>query len=362
MNNDAQSNKNTIEKIKSAISANKLDALLIIDPINRFYATGFQSSAGMLLVTQDDAWFYTDSRYIELAETTISNVIVQKVTDDSSYRDLISSILKDKGISSIGFEDGSVTYSEYKNLEDKLEVTLVPAQKILSDLRAIKSADDLEKMKKAQLIAEKSFEEIVPLISVDMTEKELSAELLYRFLKNGADDKSFDTIAVSGPKSSMPHGVPDNIKISRGFLTIDFGVRLGGWCSDTTRTLCIGDPTAEMVKVYDTVLSAQLAGIDAVRSGVSGRDVDMRAREVIEDAGYGEFFGHGFGHGLGLEVHESPRASKTSEDILNAGVVISAEPGIYLPGRFGVRIEDVLFVTDTGSINITNLRKDLIVI
>jgi Xaa-Pro aminopeptidase len=160
----------------------------------------------------------------------------------------------------------------------------------------------------------------------------------------------------------MPHGEPGDAIIGKGFLTIDFGARLDGWCSDTTRTVCVGEPDKEMVRIYDTVLAAQDAGIAAARAGVKGADVDAAARAVIEGAGYGEYFGHGFGHGIGLEMHEKPRAAKTSEDTLQAGNVISAEPGIYIPGRYGVRIEDVIWITDDGCENITGLPKTLMVL
>ena len=179
---------------------------------------------------------------------------------------------------------------------------------------------------------------------------------------HGADDKAFNPIVVSGTNSSRPHGVPGDNKITKGFLTIDFGVKLDGWCSDTTRTLCVGKPDDEMKKIYETVLLAQKAGIEAVRGGVKGLNVDTAARSLIESAGYGDYFGHGFGHSLGLEVHESLKASQLSEDILPVGAVISAEPGIYIPGKYGVRIEDILYITENGSENITNLPKDLLVI
>ena len=366
-----------IDKIRQALYSQEFDAILITDPVNRLFATGFESSDGVLLVTAHGAWFYTDSRYIEAAESGVAGAEVLLVTPDTTYFDRVSAVIAESGLASIGFEDGALTYAEYVNWSDKLAPAfpppdpggdnarprgLVPAGKMLSELRSVKSREDLLGLKFSQSIAEKSFEEILPVISTDMTEKELAAELLYRFLKNGADDKSFDTIVVSGPKSSMPHGAPGDVKISKGFLTIDFGVRVNGWCSDTTRTLCVGKPDEEMIKVYDTVLEAQLAGISATRAGVAGVDVDKAARRVIEDAGFGGFFGHGFGHGVGLEVHESPTASVKSKDILQAGAVISAEPGIYLPGRYGVRIEDVLYVTDDGCENITSLPKELIII
>jgi Xaa-Pro aminopeptidase len=235
-------------------------------------------------------------------------------------------------------------------------------QKLLRDLRAVKSLDDLDKMKKAQRISEKAFDDILPIIGTDITEKQLATELIYRMLKNGADDTGFAPIVVSGPRSSLPHGVPKDRKIVEGFLTIDFGARVDGWCSDTTRTLCVGKPRDEMVRVYETVLAAQEAGIAAARAGIHGREIDAAARAVIDNAGFGKYFDHGFGHGLGLEVHEFPRASQTHDHIIPAGAVISAEPGIYLPGKFGVRIEDLLYITKGGCENITNLPKELIVI
>ena len=353
---------NNIERLKKALPEQEYDAILIIDPINRLFATGYESDDGALLITEHDAWYFTDSRYIEAAEISVVGADVALVTNEHPYSEKIKAQLTGYGITSLGFEEDSITYSEYLSWNEKLEIKLIPAQKLLIDMRMVKSADDLEKMIKSQRIAEKSFGEILPLISADMTEKDLAAELLYRFLKNGADDKSFDTIVVSGPKSSMPHGVPGDMKIGKGFLTIDFGVRLDGWCSDTTRTLCIDDPDEEMVRVYDTVLLAQEAGIKAARAGIACSDIDAEARSVIESAGYGEYFGHGFGHGVGLEVHEAPRVSKGVEATISAGAVISAEPGIYLPGRYGVRIEDVLYITENGSENITKLTKDLIIL
>ena len=353
---------NNIERIRQALSEQKPNAILVINPANRLFSTGFQSSAGVLLVTHRDAWFFTDSRYIEAAEASIRNANVLPVSNDVTYSTRVKAVLDEYGITSLGFEEDYVTHSGYLDWKKKLKAKLLPAQKLLSGLRAEKSSVDLEGIKNAQRIAEKSFDEILPLINMDITEKELAAELLYRFLKNGADDKSFDIIVVSSPKSSMPHGVPGDELICKGFLMIDFGVRLCGWCSDTTRTLCIGKPDEEMARVYDTVLEAQDAGINSVRAGVAGSKVDSAARSVIEKAGYGEYFGHGFGHGVGLEVHEAPTASMSSKDVLPLGAVISAEPGIYLPGRYGVRIEDTLYVTEAGCDNITNLTKKLIVL
>jgi len=353
---------NNIDKIRQVMPEYKCGAMLITNQVNRLFATGFSSSAGSLLVTETSAWYFVDSRYTEAAKSSITDVYVELIKNEEDTIEKVKKVLEDNDITSVGFEDSSLTFASYKKWSDNLHSELIPAQKLLVDLRSVKSKADLEKMIKAQRLAEKVFEEILPLICTDMTEKDLAAEITYRSQKNGADDKSFDPIVVSGPKSSRPHGVPGNEKISKGFLTIDFGVRLDGWCSDTTRTLCVGKPDDEMVRVYETVLQAQEAGIKAMRGGVKGIDVDAAARNVIENAGYGDYFGHGFGHSIGLEVHEAPNASPLSKDTLPAGAVISAEPGIYLPGRYGVRIEDVLYITETGSENITRLPKELIVL
>ncbi|MCL2226829.1 MAG: Xaa-Pro peptidase family protein [Oscillospiraceae bacterium] len=353
---------NNIKKIQEALKEQDFGAMLVTGTASRLYTAGFASSAGAYLLTAQEAWFFVDARYVEAARKKIKGAEVLLVTKDETFPEKISSLLKEKGIKSVGFEDGVVTYGTYLEWSEKFEADLKPAQKMITDLRAVKSRDDLEGMIKAQRIAEKSFEEILPLINNNITEKELTAELVYRMVKNGADDKAFDPIIVSGTRSSLPHGVPTNEKISNGFLTIDFGARLNGWCSDCTRTLSIGKPDDEMVKIYETVLSAQEAGIKAVKGGIACKDVDTAARKVIEDAGYGEYFGHGFGHCMGLEVHESPRCSQLSEETLPVGAVLTAEPGIYLPERYGVRIEDMLYVTENGSENITKLPKKLTVI
>ena len=353
---------NNIRRIQEALANQEYGAMLITDAASRLYIGGFASSAGAYLITADEAFFFVDSRYVEAAKKKISGAEILLVTKDETFPTKISGILKDKGINSVGFEDGAVTYSGYLGWENKFEARLIPAQAMLNDLRAIKSRDDLNVMIKAQRIAEKAFEDILPLIKSGITEKELATELVYRMQKNGADDKAFNPIVVSGERSSLPHGVPTNEKISDGFLTIDWGARLNGWVSDCTRTISIGKPDDEMVKVYETVLAAQEAGIKATKGGISTKEIDGAARTIIENAGYGEYFGHGFGHSLGLEVHESLRCSQISEHIMPVGAVFTAEPGIYLPGRFGVRIEDTLFVTETGSENITNLPKALLII
>jgi len=349
-----------IEKLQKAVAESELDALLVTSPINRRYATGFPSSAGVAIIAADAAWFFTDTRYFEAASRKITAATVAMTSQQSQYSQMINGVCAERGFANLGFEDETMTFREYSTYAEKLEATLVPSQKILTAARAVKSEAELEKMIAAQRIAEKSFNDILPLISTNITERELANELYFAFLRNGADDKSFDTIAVSGAHSSMPHGVPSDEKIVEGFLTLDFGVLKDGYVSDTTRTVSVGRATDEMKRVYNTVLDAQLAGIAAAKAGVPGCDVHAAAAEVIAAAGYGEYFGHGFGHSLGMEVHESPNAAPSYTGGLPAGAVISAEPGIYLPGRFGVRIEDVIFLEENGNRNITTLPKELI--
>jgi Xaa-Pro aminopeptidase len=201
------------------------------------------------------------------------------------------------------------------------------------------------------------------MIQPGATEKEIAAYLEYQMLCLGAEKKSFDTIVASGPNGSKPHAVPSDRKVQQGeFVTIDFGCMVHGYCSDTTRTVAVGEPSQEMRQVYDTVLRAQLAGIAAARAGVTGKEVDAAARRVIEDAGYGEYFGHSFGHSLGIEIHENPNFASSNDQPMPAGAVVSAEPGIYLPGRFGVRIEDVVILTDDGCVDLTKAPKELIIL
>jgi Xaa-Pro aminopeptidase len=353
---------NNLEKIKAAVKAGETDAMLVTSELNRRYATGFPSSAGVLLVTAEKAWFFTDSRYVEAAEKSIAGAQVGFVDREQTYSKRLNAIIEAENIRTLGFEEESVTFSEHAEWKEKLTAALVPAQKLLTNLRAVKSREDLQGLINAQRIAEKAFEEILPLISGRITERELAAELVCRILKNGGDDKSFDPIIVSGKNSSMPHGEPSDTPIGPGFLTIDFGAKKDGWCSDTTRTVCVGKPDEEMVKIYQTVLDAQLAGIEAAKAGVKGCDIDAAARSVIEKAGYGKYFGHGFGHGLGLAVHEAPTAAASYDRPLPEGAVISAEPGIYIPGKYGVRIEDVIYLTRDGCENITNLPKTLLIV
>jgi len=349
-------------KISAAVGGSDADAVLITSAENRFYAAGFRSTAGELVITGDSAALFIDSRYFEEASERIRGAEVFLSRRGAEYYAQIDEYLKAHGVKKLGAEEKKLSFDRWNAYAQNLSAELVPGQAVLEKLRAVKSREELAVMVKAQRIAEKAFNELLPQITRDATEKELAGELVCRMIKNGAEDRSFDPIVVSGTHSSVPHGGPRDVKIQPGFLTIDFGALYGGYCSDTTRTLCVGEPTAEMEKVYRVVLDAQAAARAAARPGISGAALDGVARRVIADAGYGEYFTHSLSHGVGIEIHEAPFCGQTSKDIVPAGAVLSDEPGIYIPGRFGVRIEDVLCITEDGCEDITELPRELSVV
>ena len=338
-----------------------IDALLITSPANRRYALDFASSAGCVLVTRDAGYFLVDFRYITAARERVRGYAIEMVTAEKKYADWLTELLAAHGVKTLGFEQDAMTFSEHAKYADAPGVTLVPSGEVLSELRQSKQPFEIERMVRAQRVAESALDVVLPLIRPGVSERELAAELIYRMLRGGAEDVSFPPIVVSGPNSALPHGVPGDRAFASGdVITMDFGCKVDGYCSDMTRTVVLGRASDEVKTVYGTVLRAQLAGIDAACAGVTGRAVDEAARAVIRDAGYGDCFGHGFGHGLGLEVHEAPNASVRNDKPLPDGAVISAEPGIYLPGKFGVRIEDVLHLTGGGCVNLTAAPKELL--
>ena len=354
---------NHFDKIAAALPAAGLDGVLLTGEYNRFYASGFATigTDGVALVTTKGNFYFTDSRYIEAAENTVENAAIGLADRKKGYIAWLGEALALTGARRLGFEDESMTVAEHRLYSEKLQAELVPASAFLRELRAQKDPEELERLERAQRIAEQALGQILTEIRPGVTEKEIAARLQYLMLHFGAEKMSFDPIVASGPNGSMPHAVPTERKIRPGeFVTMDFGCVYKGYCSDMTRTVCVGRPTEEMERVYETVLKAQLAGIAAARAGVTGAEIDGAAREVIRQAGYGEFFGHSFGHGVGVEIHESPNASPANDKPMAVGSVISAEPGIYLPGRFGVRIEDVIVLTEDGCRNITRAPKELL--
>lgn len=340
------------------------DAALIFSEENRRYFTEFPSSDGALLVYGNTALFFTDSRYTEAAAKCIGE---EAVIDSSNLYEKLEKIFTENSVKKIAVENNKLTLAEFETLKKKLPGfefdTTDALAKAIEEIRIVKTDDEIEKIKAAQKIAEDAFSHMLTFIKPGMTEKEVSLELDFYMLSHGAEAISFETIAVAGAKSSMPHGVPgDNVLQKGDFLTLDFGAVVDGYHSDMTRTVAIGEVSEEMKKVYATVLEAQTKALDALKDGITGVEADKIARDIIEDAGYGKNFGHGLGHGVGVEIHESPNLSPRSSHTLKAGHAVTVEPGIYLPGRFGVRIEDMAVITGDGCINLTTCPKELIII
>ena len=352
-----------LEKYLSLLDNGSYEGLLLTSPISRKYCAEFNVDEGVAIVTRMGCRYFTDSRYIETAQKNLKGFDVRMVSKDNGYIKQLNEAIADFEVYTLGFEEDFLTVAEFRGYESKLNAKLVPCQQDINAFRVVKEEYELQRMREAQAITDKSFTEVCKRIKVGMTEKELCAELIYCLYKNGAEGLSFAPIVVSGPNSSMPHGVPGERKLQPGdFITMDFGVVYKDYCSDMTRTVALGYATDEMKKVYETVLQAQLAGIAVTKAGVTGQAIDGAARKVITDAGYGPYFGHGYGHCLGLLVHESPNCNPSNDKPMPAGCVSSAEPGIYLPGKFGVRIEDCVIIKEDGVEDLAHSPKNLIII
>lgn len=353
-----------LTKLRSFFNDNN-SAALIMSEENICYFTSFHSSNGYLVVTKDKSYFLTDSRYIEAAQNKITacdDILLLK-----NMKKDISELLKKLGISVLHLEAERTTVARYNDIAKAMDFCSVVCDGSLdsavNDIRKVKSREQVNAIIKAQRISEKAFEHILKFISTEKTEKEIALELEYFMLRNGADALSFETIAVSGKNSSLPHGVPSDKKIENGdFITMDYGAVVDFYHSDMTRTVAVGEVSSEQIKVYDTVLKAQTAGLEAIKAEKLCSEIDAVSRGIIKNAGYGDYFGHGTGHGVGVEIHEQPSLNPSSTEVLKAGHIVTVEPGIYLPGRFGVRIEDMALVTDEGCINLTECDKKLIVI
>lgn len=354
---------NNVKRIQQELRLRGLDGVLVTDEKNQRYASGFPITDGAVVVGLEKSWLITDSRYIEAAEAAVDSTLTEVILYDREHplTGIIRSVCA--GMARLAAEDKKLSHVGYLGYEKALGRELLPAGDLFETLRASKTEEEIACMIEAQRISEKALETVLHMIKPGMTERQAAAELVYNMLKNGSEGNSFDPIVVTGSKTSLPHGVPGDKVIQSGdFVTMDFGSIKHGYCSDMTRTVAVGDVSEEMRNVYDTVLRAQLAGIAAARAGVPGKEIDAAARRVISNAGYGKYFGHGFGHSLGLDIHEWPNANPSGETSMPAGAVCSAEPGIYIPGRFGVRIEDVMVIRDTGAEIITRAPKELVVL
>lgn len=353
---------NHLDNIAAKLPEQGLDAMLITSAPGEYYALGFHGE-GVAVVTPGKTWYYTDTRYIEAANTQVTGAEIATSPAGQTYQTLTQAIVDACGVKKLGIEDAYMSVGDFRGWEKALTAELISASKLLEELRMVKDAEELTAMREAQRITDEAFTAILAFIKPGVTEQEIAARLQYEMLRRGAERMSFDPIVASGPNGSKPHAIPGGRRVQRGeFITMDFGCVYGGYCSDMTRTIALGKPSDEMRKVYDIVYRAQQAGIAAAKGGVVGADVHEAGRKVIADGGYDDFFGHGFGHSLGIEIHEDPRFSPKWHGVIPAGATLSAEPGIYLPGKFGVRIEDVVVLTDNGCENLTKSPKELLIL
>ena len=352
---------NRIAKLREAFARNAVDGVLITSYENMLYYSGFKCAEAYLLITGKDAYVFTDFRYTIQARDEAKECRVVEISNDTLIAKL-RDVLNADGVRACGFEEEKLTVSQFRQF-DALSVGLKPMSRDISLFRAVKDAEEIENLRIAQSMADKAFGLFLERVKPGMTEVEAAAELDYLCRLQGSEGPSFDTIIGSGPNGAMCHAIPGKRKLADGDLVVvDFGCMYNGYHSDMTRTFGIGKVSDKCRKIYDIVLEAQLKALESLKSGISGREFDRIARDCIASYGYGEAFGHSLGHGFGLEIHEKPRASKLSEDILLAGMTITDEPGIYLEGEFGVRIEDDLVVTEDGCINLANTTKKLMII
>lgn len=331
----------------------KGSAMYLTDPEDMFYYASF-TGEGAVLISEDKRIIITDGRYTEMAERESKGYAVLLISD-------LYDILKSLNCQILVQAD-HISYSAFSKMQ-KEGIRVSPAGVNFDALRAVKNEEEIKKLKKAASIAEEVYDEVLSFIKVGRTEREVAAFIDYQLRLKGADGNSFDTICVSGENSSLPHGVPTDKKLKNGeFITMDFGCRVEGYCSDMTRTVALGFVTDEMAKVYDVVLNAQEKASDAVKAGEMCKSVDAIARDYIKENGYGQYFAHSLGHGVGLKIHESPNLSPRSEAVLEEGNIVTVEPGIYIPGKFGVRIENTMIVRKNFGENLQKSSKELIIL
>ena len=349
-----------IEELRAGIRQLGAEAMLVSGELNQRYLTGYPFTDGVLLITQEHAFLITDFRYLEEAQAK-ADPAFEVVVPQSRVAFVTEWFGRDQ-VSTVAFEEQSVSWATYQKWLTFYDgIHFVPSGGMLEQMREVKSPEELEAIAQAQNIADRAYAELLRRLRPDMTETDVACELDFTMRRLGAQGSSFETIAVSGTASALPHGKPRNIPLERGFLTMDFGALYNGYCSDMTRTVSIGLATSEMKDLYNTVLRAQQEGLARIRAGALCADVDAAARNLIQSSPYRDTFGHGLGHGVGLFIHENPRLSPSAAHVLlKTGNVVTVEPGIYLMGQYGCRIEDMVAVTDEGYSNFTQSPKDLI--
>lgn len=349
-----------LEKLRNSIAAAEIDGLMVTRPENRRYISGFTGSSGALVITADKAVLITDFRYVEQAKIQAPEFEV--VMHGTPFVATLKEVLASCGVRRLGFESDHLTFAQHRSYSEALEgIELVPAEGLVEKIRIIKDAGEIEALAKAAELGDAALEEVLRMVRPGVTERELALELEFFMRRHGADKVGFDFIVASGERSALPHGVASDKEIKLGdLITFDFGCYYEGYTSDMTRTVVLGKADAKQREIYELVLRAQLAALEAIKPGASGVEVDKVARDIISAAGHGEHFGHGLGHGVGLMVHEGPRLSPSSADVLEPGMVVTDEPGVYIPGWGGVRIEDLVVVTEEGSRVLTKFPKELI--
>jgi len=347
-----------LEKLRQRLGEEGLDAILISQGESRRYLSGFTGSAGFLLISEKSAILATDFRYTEQAKRQAPNLDIVQIEGEIAkwLPDLTSSL----GAKKIGVEANDVSFAAYRRLVASVGKNgIVPSEGIVESLRAVKDEGELELIARAVELADAAFEEVATMICPGMTEKEVAWEFEKSLREKGSETVPFDIIVASGPNSALPHHKPSDRPIGRGEpIIIDMGARFQGYSSDLSRTICLGNTDEKFEKIYDLVLGAQLTAIATIQAGMSGEQADGLARTVIEQGGYGENFGHSLGHGIGLAAHEQPRLGKGSKDVLAEGMVFTIEPGIYISGWGGVRIEDVA-VLEKGGVRVLSKAKKI---
>ncbi|PAB60953.1 M24 family metallopeptidase [Anaeromicrobium sediminis] len=350
-----------INNLKNLFNESNLEAALIYKPENRRYFSGFTGTSGYVLITKDKNYFLTDFRYVEQAKNQCRAYDILKF-DNNSKGNSLYDIIEKLNVRKIGFESEFITLKEYETLKNKISNTdFIPIDDEIKDLRKIKDSIEVEYIRKAASIADEAFAHICSFIKPGITERDIAIELEFFMKKRGATELSFDSIVASGKRSALPHGVYTDKIIENGdFITLDFGCVYEGYCSDMTRTIVVGKANEKQKEIYNIVLEAQKRALENIRPNVECSKIDKIARDYISEKGYGEYFGHGLGHGVGMEVHESPRLSPVSSDILKPNMVVTDEPGIYVPQFGGVRIEDLVVVTNEGHEVLSKSPKELI--
>lgn len=350
-----------LNRVREKLKDLAVDGILITSDKNRRYITDFTGTAGIAIISLTGAKFITDFRYVEQANNQINNFDI--VQHKGPIHEEVARQVKELEIKKLGFEQDYLTFGTYKLYENELGVEMIPVSGVIEKLRLIKTAKELQILKEAAKIADAAFDHIIQFIKPGLTELEVSNELEFYMRKKGASSSSFDTIVASGYRSALPHGVASEKVIATGELvTLDFGAYYQGYCSDITRTIAVGEPSDELKNIYNIVLGAQLSGMNGIKPGMTGKQADALTRDYIIAKGYGDYFGHSTGHGIGLDVHEGPTLSLKSETILEPGMVVTVEPGIYIQGLGGVRIEDDIVITNDGNVSLTYSTKELLIV